>query len=1000
MSAIPEALGRPRSSSSRSLAGMLEATLGMGTLEMDKEEMRILKVCFYSNSSNMGKNFKLVKCPVTTEIREVIRSILVSGRIGPDIKLAECYGLRLKHVKSDEIHWLHPDLTVGEVQEKYECLHLEAEWRYDLQIRYLPEDFVERFQEDRTTLLYFYQQLRSEYMQNYASKVSEGMALQLGCLELRRFYKDMPHNALEKKSNFEFLEKEVGLDLFFPSQMQENLKPKQFRKMIQQTFQQYALLREEECILKFLHTLSTFASIDQESYRCELIQGWNITVDLVIGPKGIRQMTSKEAKPTCLAEFKHIKSIKCSSVEEGRAVLQLGLSGTPQPQLRAERPPKQNTSKLPPQGSTPAREREKRISLPQIPAPHLEERQSTLSDSLSVDSDIYAEIPDESSRTRSGVQHYRISREDVTLGRILGEGFFGEVYEGIYTTPKGERVNVAVKTCKKDCSPENKDKFLSEAVLMKKLDHPHIVKLIGIAEEEPTWIIMELYPYGELGQYLEQNKLCLNVPTLILYALQISKALAYLEAINCVHRDIAVRNILVASPECVKLGDFGLSRYIEDEEYYKASVTRLPIKWMSPESINFRRFTTASDVWMFAVCMWEILSYGKQPFFWLENKDVIGVLERGDRLPKPDLCPPILYTLMTRCWDYDPSERPKFKDLVCSLSDIYLMEKELAKEQERNNRHRPPKIVEPPSFQEPPPKPSRPKYKPPPQSNLLAPKLQFQVPEGLCASSPTLTSPIEYQSPASSLHTPPLNRHNVFKRHSMREEDFLRPSSKEEAQKLWEIEKLKMRQVLDKQQKQMVEDYQWLRQEEKSLDPTVFMNNNLPPLLPEKETDYTEFTAPPQKPPRLGAQSIHPAPTANLDRTDDRVYSNVMDLVRAVLQLKNEISLLPPEGYILMVKNVGLSLRKLIGSVDEILPVLPAASRTEIEGTQKLLNKDLADLITKMRLAQQNAITSLSEECKRQMLTASHTLAVDAKNLLDAVDQAKVQANLVKLCLE
>ncbi|KAM6226023.1 protein-tyrosine kinase 2-beta-like [Porphyrio hochstetteri] len=76
--------------------------------------MRILKVCFYSNSFNMGKNFKLVKCPVTTEIREVIRSILVSGRLGPDIQLAECYGLRLKHVKSDEIHWLHPDLTVGE----------------------------------------------------------------------------------------------------------------------------------------------------------------------------------------------------------------------------------------------------------------------------------------------------------------------------------------------------------------------------------------------------------------------------------------------------------------------------------------------------------------------------------------------------------------------------------------------------------------------------------------------------------------------------------------------------------------------------------------------------------------------------------------------------------------------------------------------------------------------------------------------------------------------
>lgn len=116
----------------------------------------------------------------------------------------------------------------------------------------------------------------------------------------------------------------------------------------------------------------------------------------------------------------------------------------------------------------------------------------------------------------------------------------------------------------------------------------------------------------------------------------------------------------MASPECVKLGDFGLSRYIEDEDYYKgegfpvasmvyrtqnsrarklgsgslgqwslksrntildlislnnplnlfvkASVTRLPIKWMSPESINFRRFTTASDVWMFGE--WRLESGG------------------------------------------------------------------------------------------------------------------------------------------------------------------------------------------------------------------------------------------------------------------------------------------------------------------------------------------------------------------------------------------------------
>uniref|UniRef100_A0A8I5ZLS9 Protein-tyrosine kinase 2-beta n=1 Tax=Rattus norvegicus TaxID=10116 RepID=A0A8I5ZLS9_RAT len=984
MSGVSEPLSRVKVGTLRPPEGPPEPMVVV-PVDVEKEDVRILKVCFYSNSFNPGKNFKLVKCTVQTEIQEIITSILLSGRIGPNIQLAECYGLRLKHMKSDEIHWLHPQMTVGEVQDKYECLHVEAEWRYDLQIRYLPEDFMESLKEDRTTLLYFYQQLRNDYMQRYASKVSEGMALQLGCLELRRFFKDMPHNALDKKSNFELLEskQEAELTLYSPSASQ----PKQFRKMIQQTFQQYASLREEECVMKFFNTLAGFANIDQETYRCELIQGWNITVDLVIGPKGIRQLTSQDTKPTCLAEFKQIRSIRCLPLEETQAVLQLGIEGAPQSLSikTSSLAEAENMADLidgycrlqgEHKGSLIIHAKKGRFLF----GGRLAQRWMS---GASPESDIYAEIPDETLRRPGGPQ-YGVAREDVVLNRILGEGFFGEVYEGVYTNHKGEKINVAVKTCKKDCTLDNKEKFMSEAVIMKNLDHPHIVKLIGIIEEEPTWIVMELYPYGELGHYLERNKNSLKVPTLVLYALQICKAMAYLESINCVHRDIAVRNILVASPECVKLGDFGLSRYIEDEDYYKASVTRLPIKWMSPESINFRRFTTASDVWMFAVCMWEILSFGKQPFFWLENKDVIGVLEKGDRLPKPELCPPVLYTLMTRCWDYDPSDRPRFTELVCSLSDIYQMERDIAIEQERNARYRPPKILEPTAFQEPPPKPSRPKYKHPPQTNLLAPKLQFQVPEGLCASSPTLTSPMEYPSPVNSLHTPPLHRHNVFKRHSMREEDFIRPSSREEAQQLWEAEKIKMRQVLDRQQKQMVEDSQWLRREERCLDPMVYMNDKSPLV--------TEFTGPPQKPPRLGAQSIQP--TANLDRTDDLVYHNVMTLVEAVLELKNKLSQLPPEEYVVVVKNVGLNLRKLIGSVDDLLPSLPASSRTEIEGTQKLLNKDLAELINKMRLAQQNAVTSLSEDCKRQMLTASHTLAVDAKNLLDAVDQAKVVANL------
>ncbi|KAK5880230.1 hypothetical protein CesoFtcFv8_023279 [Champsocephalus esox] len=952
--------------------------------------VKILKVCFCTNN-NLGKNFKLVKCDSSWQIRAIIRSILICGRLGPNIEHSGCYGLLLKHLKSDELHWLHPDLTVGEVEQRYESNHIEAEWRYDLRIRYVPVNFLEKFKDDRSTLVFFYQQVRSDYMQYHASKVSDGMALQLGCLEIRRFYKDMNAKGLEKKSNFELLEKEVGLDLFFPPQLINSMKSKQLRKLIQQTFQQYATLKEDDCMIKFFETLKEFATYDEEVFPCELVQGWSLAVELVIGGRGIRQRTQKDSAPSFLADFKQIKKIQCLSQGDGKALLDLFIEGARQ-RLSinvATVPMAENMMDLIDGYSRLEKDTDDSIiyrpnkdanthALPEIPTDR-----DTSSIRHSMGSDIYCEIMDE--RPRSVVK-YGIDRSDIVLGRILGEGFFGEVYDGVYKKLNGERTNVAVKTCK-DCSPDVMEKFMSEAVIMKNLDNQHIVKLIGIIEEDPVWIVMELYEHGELGNYLTQNQSTLTDITLVLFSLQICKALVYLAGVNMVHRDIAVRNVLVASPDCVKLGDFGLSRYIEDEEYYKASVTRLPIKWMAPESINFRRFTTASDVWMFAVCMWEIMSVGQQPFFWLENRDVINQLEQGIRLPKPDNCPPALYSLMTRCWSYDPRERPNFTELVVKISDVHNMVKEQEVERERD-RARSTKLFDPKfNFNEPPPKPSR--MKPGRFGNMLSIGLHIQLNEALCASSPDLASPCEYQTPVDSMSTFTLPGKSP-RRRSMAEGEFFRvePNSREDAARLWQRERQDMQHTLRRQKEQMMEDKKWLEKEEKLLDP-MGPEDTAGPASPEADTEH----APPEKPPRLTAQA---APTAELDRSDDKVYLYVMDLVKVVVQLKNDIIDAPPEKYITIVKSVGMALRDLIRSVDDILPTLHESVRIEIGGTQKLLNNDMAELISKMRLAQQNSITSLKDECKKQLLTAAHTLAMDSKNMLDAVDQARVRANLAK----
>lgn len=67
------------------------------------------------------------------------------------------------------------------------------------------------------------------------------------------------------------------------------------------------------------------------------------------------------------------------------------------------------------------------------------------------------------------------------------------------------------------------------------------------------------------------------------------------------------------------------------------------------------------------VCMWEILMFGIKPFQGVKNNDVIGRIENGERLAMPPQCPPTLYSLMTKCWSYDPSKRPRFTELKTQL---------------------------------------------------------------------------------------------------------------------------------------------------------------------------------------------------------------------------------------------------------------------------------------------------------------------------------------------
>ncbi|XP_056378810.1 focal adhesion kinase 1 isoform X12 [Hyla sarda] len=1017
---------------SRLSAGMERSP---GTIE------RLLKVFHYFETNSEPATWASnIRHGDATDVRGIIQKIVDSHKV----KCVSSYGLRLSHLRSEEVHWLHPDIGVSHVREKYEQSHPPEEWKYELRIRYLPKGFLNQFTEDKPTLNFFYQQVKNDYMSEMADQVDQEIALKLGCLEIRRSYAEMRGNALEKKSNYEVLEKDVGLKRFFPKSLLDSVKAKTLRKLIQQTFRQFANLNREESILKFFEILSPVYRYDKECFKCALGSSWVISVELAIGPEeGISYLTDKGSNPTHLTDFTQVQTIQYSSSEDKdrKGMLQLRISGAPEP-LTVTAPSltiAENMADLIDgycrlvHGASesfiirPQKEGER--ALPSIPKLANNEKHGVRAHPVSVseefsgdETDDYAEIIDEEdtytmpskSYGLDEAGDYEIQRDRIELGRCIGEGQFGDVHQGVYMSPENPAMAVAIKTCKNCTSDSVREKFLQEALTMRQFDHPHIVKLIGVITENPVWIIMELCTLGELRSFLQVRKYNLDLAALILYAYQLSTALAYLESKRFVHRDIAARNVLVSSSDCVKLGDFGLSRYMEDSTYYKASKGKLPIKWMAPESINFRRFTSASDVWMFGVCMWEILMYGVKPFQGVKNNDVIGRIENGERLPMPPNCPPTLYSLMTKCWAYDPSRRPRFTELKAQLSTILEEEKLQQEERMRMESRRQVTVSwDSGGSDEAPPKPSRPGY-PSPRSS-----------EGFFPSPQHMVQPNHYQvSGYPVTHRIPSIAGNIYPGQATVLDHHDSWNHRTQDINMWQANMedtgpLDMRclgQVLPthlmeehliRQQQEMEEDQRWLEKEER------FLAGNQHIYQP---VGKPEHSAPPKKPPRPGApshlsnlaglnstgdsyneglkiqpQEISPPPTANLDRTNDKVYENVTGLVKAVIEMSSRIQPAPPEEYVPMVKGVGLALRTLLATVDETIPVLPASTHREIEMAQKLLNSDLAELINKMKLAQQYVMTSLQQEYKKQMLTAAHALAVDAKNLLDVIDQARLK---------
>uniref|UniRef100_A0A2C9JW39 non-specific protein-tyrosine kinase n=1 Tax=Biomphalaria glabrata TaxID=6526 RepID=A0A2C9JW39_BIOGL len=224
--------------------------------------------------------------------------------------------------------------------------------------------------------------------------------------------------------------------------------------------------------------------------------------------------------------------------------------------------------------------------------------------------------------------------DSLHLNKVIGEGEFGVVQQAVWTTETGEKLQVAVKKLNRDKVNTGTQNFLKEVVIMQDIDHEHIVRMFGVVldTDDSLMMVTELAPMRSLLECLKDPLLRIDfsVPRLCDFSQQVCDGMNYLENKRLVHRDLAARNILVFSKSQVKISDLGLSRILgAGQDYYQSKFSvslKLPIAWCAPESINFLKFTIASDVWSFGVLLWEMFTYGFQPWAGFTGQQVSKVI--------------------------------------------------------------------------------------------------------------------------------------------------------------------------------------------------------------------------------------------------------------------------------------------------------------------------------------------------------------------------------------
>uniref|UniRef100_A0A8R1DVD9 Tyrosine-protein kinase n=1 Tax=Caenorhabditis japonica TaxID=281687 RepID=A0A8R1DVD9_CAEJA len=217
------------------------------------------------------------------------------------------------------------------------------------------------------------------------------------------------------------------------------------------------------------------------------------------------------------------------------------------------------------------------------------------------------------------LQAWELKGQSIDLTpKKLGEGAYGDVYLGRWKEPFCvERkefyqwCDVAVKTMKNTDSRAALMELMHEARLQLQLKHKNVLAFRGVfLLKKPILLVSEFCELGSLKDHLQKSKV--DVDEKLRFCVGSACGLEYIHFKGLIHRDLATRNILVSADKTPKIADFGLAKC--GMSYTMRRSTKIPIRYLAPETISSFLYSTKTDVYTFGLVIWEIFHNGQEPY--------------------------------------------------------------------------------------------------------------------------------------------------------------------------------------------------------------------------------------------------------------------------------------------------------------------------------------------------------------------------------------------------